>query len=65
MNMGYTYTNNSSQMETYPVYCTVLDCGELLAHITLLPHTMVIVPEASCKVPRIMDRHVQNGDSGG
>ncbi len=64
INMGYSFVNNTSRAETYPVYCTVLDCGELLAHITLLPHTTVIVPEATCKVPRIMERHEQNQRSG-
>jgi hypothetical protein len=64
INMGYTFVNNTSRAETYPVYCTVLDCGELLAHITLLAHTAVIVPEATCKVPRIMERHVPNEESG-
>ena len=64
INMGYTFTNSTSQSETFPIYCTVLDCGELIAEITLLPHSKVIVPEAACKVPRIMERHVQNEESG-
>lgn len=65
INMGYTFTNSTSQSETFPVYCTVLDCGELIAEITLLPHATVVVPEATCKVPRIMERHnLQNEDSG-
>ncbi len=65
INMGYTFTNSTSQSETFPIYCTVVDCGELIAEITLLPHTIVVVPEATCKVPRIMERHnLQSGDSG-
>ena len=64
MTRGYTFTNCTARTETYPVYCTVLDCGELLAEITLLPYTTVIVPEASCRVPRIMQRHARIGETG-
>jgi len=56
-NMGYTFTNNTSHPEVFPFYCTVLDCGELLGAVTVLPYATVIVPEAICQAPRVMQRH--------
>lgn len=63
INMGYTFTNSTSQSETFPIYCTVVDCGELIAEITLLPHATVTVPEAICGAPRIAQRHAKSEES--
>lgn len=64
INEGYSFHNNSSRSETYPVYCTVTGCRDLVGEITLLPHTSIEVPEATCKAPRIAQRHARTEKSG-
>jgi hypothetical protein len=63
INEGYTFTNNTSRSDTYPIYCTVTGCQELVGEITLLAHTSIRVPEATCKAPRIAARYTQNKES--
>jgi hypothetical protein len=58
------YTNDTSHTVSYPLYCVVPGCTELVGELTLLPHVTICVPFTACNVPRIVQRHKKNEESG-